>query len=181
MHGMIARCTLVSIALLLAGCTEKSSVEGSFRSAGKGIYSNAVLQTDRLAGQWIQVADFAAPEAPRCGRGGLGVSETSATDLTIDVDLCLGGARKRFVGLANVSGPGRITLPGADPAGIGAEWWVLWVDDGYRTLVIGTPSGNFGMILNREPALPADRLKAAREILEWNGYDLSRLRMLNAN
>ena len=44
-----------------------------------------------------------------------------------------------------------------------------------RTLVIGTPSGEMGFILNRDGRLPADRLAAAREILEWNGYDLERL------
>jgi apolipoprotein D and lipocalin family protein len=51
---------------------------------------------------------------------------------------------------------------------------VLWADADYRTLVIGTPDGSFGFILNRG-GFPADRLKAAREILAWNGYDLTQL------
>ena len=71
---------------------------------------------------------------------------------------------------------GRIRPAAADPAGIGAEWWVLWVDADYRTLVVGTPSGSFGMILNRTSDLPPDRLAAAREVLAWNGYDLGRMR-----
>ena len=71
---------------------------------------------------------------------------------------------------------GAPALVGADPEGIGAEWWVLWVDADYRTLAVGTPDGRFGFILNRDGALPPDRLAAAREILEWNGYDLARLR-----
>ena len=36
------------------------------------------------------------------------------------------------------------------------------VDSGYRTMAIGTPSGRFGMILDRG-AIPPDRLTAARE------------------
>jgi apolipoprotein D and lipocalin family protein len=94
----------------------------------------------------------------------------------VDADLCLGGETRRYAGPAALSGPGRISLAAADPAGIGAEWWVLWVDTDYRTLVVGTPSGSFGMILNRTGDLPADRMAAAREVLDWNGYDLSRMR-----
>jgi apolipoprotein D and lipocalin family protein len=64
---------------------------------------------------------------------------------------------------------------------IGAEWWVLWVDADYRTLVVGTPSGSFGIILNRTADLPPDRLAAARDVLAWNGYDLTRLRPVGVN
>ena len=46
---------------------------------------------------------------------------------------------------------------------------MIWVDVGYRTLAIATPSGRFGIILDRG-ALPADRLAAAREIFDFNGY-----------
>ncbi|NNL17124.1 MAG: hypothetical protein HKP37_00115, partial [Boseongicola sp.] len=48
-------------------------------------------------------------------------------------------------------------------------------DTHYRTAVVGTPAGRSGWILNREPTIPADRLKAARDILAFNGYDLSQL------
>ena len=41
-------------------------------------------------------------------------------------------------------------------------------------LVVGSPNGRLGFILNRG-AFPPDRLKAARDVLEWNGYDLRRL------
>lgn len=67
------------------------------------------------------------------------------------------------------AGPGRFA--------IGDQlWWVLWADADYRTLAIGTPSGQFGLILNRDGALPPDRLRAAREIFDFNGYDIARLR-----
>ena len=61
--------------------------------------------------------------------------------------------------------PGRFAVDGM------ANWWVLWVDGDYRTMVIGTPDGSFGFVLNREASLPADRLQAVRDIARFNGYN----------
>jgi apolipoprotein D and lipocalin family protein len=175
MHRLKRLSALAAVASL-AACSAPGPTGGSFRAAGTPIYSNAVFLPERLAGSWVQVADFADPDAPACAAGAAKVTAGSPDRLALAADLCLGGSRRGFDGEARVTGPGRLTLLGADPQGIGAEWWVLWVDDGYRTLVVGTPSGRFGMILNRDADLPADRLRAAREILDWNGYDLTRLR-----
>lgn len=73
-------------------------------------------------------------------------------------------------GRYSVTGPGRMARKG------GPDVWVLWVDDGFRTAAIGTPDGRFGWIMDRSATPAPDRLKAAREILEWQGYDLSQLR-----
>ena len=58
-----------------------------------------------------------------------------------------------------------------------ADYWVLWVDDDYRTAVVGVPSGRAGWILSRTPDLPEDRLEAARDVLAFNGYSLDDLKM----
>ncbi len=50
--------------------------------------------------------------------------------------------------------------------------WMLWVDEGYRTAVFGTPDGAQAWILDRHAKGGADRITAAREILEFNGYDI---------
>lgn len=168
--------TGLALLVLLAGCASAPVPHAGFRAAGTPIYSNAVFQPDRLAGRWVQVADFAPAGAGACTARGLTVTPGVAGQLTVDADLCLGGETRRYTGPAALSGPGRISLAAADPTNIGAEWWVLWVDTDYRTLVVGTPSGSFGMILNRTGDLPADRMAAAREVLDWNGYDLSRMR-----
>lgn len=156
--------------VLLAGCVAKApaTVTG-FRNPAKQIYSNAVLENDKLVGRWVQVAEFAPQDAPACKPGGAEIGR-GANGLTVAARLCLGGAAVAFSGPLAVAGPGRFTPPG------GEVWWVLWADVGYRTLVIGTPSGQFGFILNRGGDLPADRMRAAREVLDWNGYDLARLR-----
>lgn len=56
------------------------------------------------------------------------------------------------------------------------ELWVIWVDDGFRTAAIGTPDGTYGWIVDRRPEGGADRLKAAAEILDFNGYDIARMK-----
>ena len=83
--------------------------------------------------------------------------------------LCLNGRDVPVAGLAEPVGPGRLRIKGQ------ADWWVLWVDSGYRTLAIGTPSGQFGFVLDRG-AIPGDRLTAAREIFDFNGYATAALR-----
>ena len=62
------------------------------------------------------------------------------------------------------------------PDGKTREFWVLWVDEGFRTAVLGNKTGDFGWIVDRSTKGGADRIKAAREILDFNGYDVSRLR-----
>jgi apolipoprotein D and lipocalin family protein len=57
----------------------------------------------------------------------------------------------------------------------GAPLWVHWLDFDNRTAALGAPDGSRVWIMDRSGA-PAERLSAAREILDWYGYDLSRLR-----
>lgn len=178
MHRIAVRVTGLLATIILAGCASRGQDPETFRSPGTGIYSNAVLQNDRLVGQWVQVAGFSEPGAGECTAGMLDVKSASPTQLSMSANLCLGGGKVEFAGDATVSGPGRFLLSEAGPNAISEEWWILWVDDGYRTLVVGTPSGSFGMILNRDADLPKDRMQAAQEILTWNGYDLTRLRTI---
>ncbi len=135
------------------------------------MYSNAVLDASRLVGRWAQVADF-TNKSGSCTPGGVEISKAGA-GLTVAYRLCLSGSVVQGDGAMQPAGPGRFVVPGQP-----GPWWVLWADADYRTLVIGTPNGRLGFILNRERDLPPDRLVAARDILDWNGYDLKRLQML---
>lgn len=58
-----------------------------------------------------------------------------------------------------------------------AELWVIWMDEGVRTAIIVTPDGRAAFILDRAAQGGADRMQAAREILDFNGYDISALVM----
>jgi len=53
---------------------------------------------------------------------------------------------------------------------------IMWVEEGFRTAVLGTPSGRIGYILDRKPNPRKDRLKAATEILKFYGWDTGRLK-----
>ncbi len=65
--------------------------------------------------------------------------------------------------------------PGRWASGEVPELWILWVDDDFRTAVIGTPDGSLGWIMDRPGQASPDRTAAAREVLDWSGYDLGRL------
>lgn len=158
--------------LLVMACTATvpPSPTKAVRDTATPIYSNAQLDPSRMVGRWVQVADF-APKGSRCAPGGVDISPAEAA-LKVVYRLCQSGRDIRGAGAMQPAGPGRFAVPNQP-----GPWWVLWADVDYRTLVIGTPSGQLGFILNRDGALPADRLAAAREILDWNGYDVTRLRV----
>ena len=150
--------------ILLAGCSPKPAQIPTFRDANAPIYSSAVLDPARLSGHWLQVATFAPRGQTACAPGSVDIRGLQAT-----WDLCLAGGAVRGTGQMLAGRPGRFDLAGMP------VWWVLWADTDYRTLVIGTPSGTMGFVLNRDAALPVDRLKAVRDILRFNGYDLDQL------
>lgn len=78
--------------------------------------------------------------------------------------------------------PARVDVPGADvivdpTGGDDARAVVVWVDDGYRTAAVGDEGGAFAWVLDRSPQGGGDRIKAARAVLEFSGFDLSAMRM----
>ena len=107
---------VLAMLVLLAGCAGAPAPQAGYRAAGTPIYSNAVFQPERLAGRWVQVADFAPAGAGACAARGLTVTPGAAGQLAVEADLCLGGETRRYAGPAEVSGPGRVRLAAADPA-----------------------------------------------------------------
>lgn len=87
-------------------------------------------------------------------------------------------------------GPASVTFEGAralryDAREVATNQWrlgtgqndlvVLWIDEGHRTAALGARDGSFAYIVDRKAAGGADRIRAAREILAFNGYDVSKL------
>jgi apolipoprotein D and lipocalin family protein len=151
---------ILAAALVLAACSAKPPASPGFRDADAPIWSAAAFQPDQIAGTWRQVAAF-QPGSPGCAAGAVEILP-EAGGLRLKGNLCLAGVTQDVSGLAAPTGPGRLAVAGED-------WWVLWVDSGYRTMAIGTPSGRFGFVLDRG-AIPGDRLEAAREVFDFNGY-----------
>lgn len=151
-------CWLLSA--LLAACTAAVPQGASFRDARAPIWSAAAFDPGQIAGTWRQVGGFAA-RAGGCRAGALRFQPGSG-GLVVAGRLCLNGRDEVIRAIARPTGPGRFMVGDE-------EWWVLWVDAGYRTLAIGTPSGRFGVVLDRGAIAP-DRLQAAREVFDFNGY-----------
>jgi len=153
---------LTALALMaLAACEAPPPPQSGFRAVDAPISSIAGFSRSQLAGDWEEVARYGSGPCTLCR-----------------ISFAADGARAtRADGIAGpvaALGPGRISLPGID-----APVWVLWIDGDARTLVLGTPSGAFGTVLNRAgAALPPDRLTAAREIFDFAGYDPQALRLL---
>lgn len=167
---------LVSLAFLaLIGCATLPS----YRDTAVPISSMAVFDPVRYAGEWYEVGRFPVPFQAGCtktratyellGNGTLSVLNTCVKN----------GQLTSIRGIATIVGPGRLKVR-FDGAPVAADYWVLWVDEGYRTAVVGVPSGRGGWILNRDPVIPTDRLRAAREVFEFNGYDLKNLVMMTS-
>lgn len=152
-------------ALLLAGCVAFPS----YRDQSVPITSMAVFDPTRYAGLWYEIARFPVPFQEGCSRTQAEYAVAGEGTLSVRNSCMKNGALDVIDGAARVVGPGRLKVElGALP--FAADYWVLWVDGDYRTAVVGVPSGRAGWILNRDPDISPDRLTAAREVLEFNGY-----------
>ncbi len=171
MHRLIAA---LGLSIVLAGCAGGPS---GYRDTSVTIASAAAFDPVRYAGRWYEIARFPVPFQTGCtdtvaayalrDDGRLGVTNTCRID----------GQPRRIEGDARLVGPGRLAVRFDTVPFLSAPYWVLWVSEDYRSAVVGVPSGRAGWILHRDPAMPADRLAAAREVLDFNGYDVSRLEM----
>jgi apolipoprotein D and lipocalin family protein len=169
--------------VLLAGCARgpdgEPAIVAGYRDLSQPIASKALFEPARYVGLWHEVARFPVPFEAGCAgvTAQYGLREDGLLSVLNICRDASGVERSRIAGTAEPVGPGRFRVRfGAVPF-VEADYWVLWVDEGYRTAVVGTPSGRAGWILNRDPQIPADRLAAAREMLDFNGYDVSRLEM----
>ncbi|WP_371154803.1 lipocalin family protein [Jannaschia sp. 2305UL9-9] len=164
--------------LLLAGCTTAvvAPLLPSYRDADVAIASKADFDPARYAGLWHEVARFPVPFQNGCA--GATAEYTAPTGGVIGVrNTCLdadGAPVRSITGTAEVTGPGRLAV-NLNGVPLTAPLWVLWTDAGYRTAVLGQPDGRAGWILNRDPVIPADRLRAALTVLDFNGYDTGQL------
>ena len=146
---------------MLAACAAEQSAAPpaplSLRNPTAPLGGTARFDSGRFSGDWVTRACL--------GPCGATVSFTqSLTGAVIETDAS--GSRAYL--------PGN---PGILRATEGGEILVvMWVDEGFRTAAIGTADGSRAAILDRQGTGGADRIAAAREILDFNGWDISRLR-----
>ena len=146
------------------------------RDTGVEMRSIAVFDPVKYAGLWYEIARFETPFQAGCFNTQAEYRVVGEGQLSVRNSCFRNGSLSVIGGRAELSGPGRLRVK-LDGVPFSAPYWVLWVDDAYQTAVVGVPSGRAGWILNRTPNIPADRLKAAEDVLAFNGYDISALRM----
>lgn len=146
---------------LLAACS-RASAPISHRDADAPISSAVIFDAQRFGGAWRVAASTA--------RGCAGAEQRWAFDgggYALSGTSCAATKPARLKGRIDITGPGaRFT-----GSGFGGEpVWLLWVDQDYRVAALGTPSGAFGMILTRPEIARDDLMRAAREVMDFNGY-----------
>ena len=169
---------LIGVALLVAlgacGAGPVADTGPSFRNPSAPIGVTSRFEEGRFAGPWRVRAALPAGEAFDSIN-----LEDRATGLQMQVTASTcdpAGSCGTFGDTLQVmrEGAGKFVIQ--MPDGVQRRMWVLWIDEGFRTAVVGNPEGTFAWILDRQATGGADRIRAAREILEFNGYDVSALK-----
>ena len=147
-----------------------------FRDPSAQIASQTDVTAQRMAGEWVIRQRFASLSGPT---GGMSLSslpngalQLSVLNGTCDEEACF---EEETLILLEASGPGRWTPVGPHSALPDAEVWGMWMDFDSRTAAIGTPSGQFGWIMDKNLTGGDDRITAARDIMDWFGYNVARL------
>lgn len=164
------RLVFIGLLMLLSACGS------SYRDRDVAMTSMAIFDAEKYAGLWYEIARFPVSFQEGCSNTQADYMPLSADVLKVTNSCFRDGSLSVIEGKATVAGPGRLKVRlGRMP--FAADYWVLWVDADYQTAVVGVPSGRAGWILNRTPQISADRLEAARAVLQFNGYDVSQLQM----
>ena len=151
---------IVCCAALLGCATESPEV---YRDIDRPIGASSRFEADAFAGEWILVASFtpARQEPVRIRYA----PEVRQITVTSDEAPQIAGVYRQGV-------PGELVPLRED----GERLIVMWVDEDYDTAAIGTVTGSFGAVLDRDGVLPADRARAARDILAFYGWDVAQLK-----
>ena len=148
----------LAAALVLAGCntTPDPEVRIGLRNPTVTLAGSTRFDAARFTGDWQTLACLGTCAAQ--------VPVSLGPDGVISVTTAAGQTAFRQ------TGPGILRAVG------GADILVvMWIDEGYRTAVVGDANGRWAAIMDRGRGAP-DRLRAATEVLDFNGWDVTRLR-----
>lgn len=164
------------LTVTLAACAaapEPPPAAPSFRDRAVPIGATTRGGPGDLAGEWVVSQSYGAgPEGrPLAAGSRVRIAAPSGGAEAAWAFLPAGGAAWAPLPMRAV-GPGRYAAGASDAS----DLLVLWVDDDFRTAAVGAPDGRVGWIMDRPGRASPDRTAAAREVLDWSGYDLGRLR-----
>ena len=179
--GRLLRGYFIGVLLVgLAACNapRDSALEGGLghRDQSVPIGVTSRFEAKRFVGPWQVRAVLPHTEAFH----ELALVDTAAgVQLQIAADVCdAAGTCGRVAETLDTKREGKGRYVVTMPDGQQRRLWVLWVDEGFRTALIGNPEGTFAWIIDRSAKGGRDRIAAAREILDFNGYDPSGLKVV---
>lgn len=163
------------LALVVGGLTACSTApsldHGAIRDPKVLMSATSRYDAARFAGHWVTRADYA------------GDWRVAGFDFTAPTTAQAGAWREQ----AANGGPARVAQVTPDQSAVftlnyggvpsqSRQMVVLWVDEGFRTAVLSTRDGSYAFIADRKASGGADRVIAARQMLEHNGFDATQLR-----
>ena len=171
------RCILLALPVILTAC----AIGPSFRDTAVPIATARQVDLNRYQGLWYEIARFPVSFEEGC------VGVTAEYTVLPDGD----------VRVVNTCREGSLTAPARTSEAIAeavdasnarlkvdfvpyipftaGDYWILDIDEGYRTVVVGNPDGTAGWVLAREPQIGEARLQRGYDVLRRAGYDLSRI------
>ncbi len=160
MTSVLRRYCTCFLLITLVGCAaEKTANSGSsagYRNPSAIIGGTTRFDVSQFAGDWVTILCL-----------GPCVPSERYQEATDGVYLrTVAGKTEDYV----VTAPGVLRRQGSTDRLV-----VMWVDTGFRTAVIGDADGRWAAILDRSATPAHDRIAAAIEILDFNGWDTSRL------
>lgn len=166
-----AVCSAFVIASLLALAACAPGPQPGFRDVAVPITATTRFTPEGFAGDWHVIAAYPNAFLPDCpGQTWRAETVTLPARLTVS---CTGAVA--YDAPVSVNPRGVVTVQTPQLRAADRALWIMWMDEDARTAVIGTPSGEMGWIVNRTPDLRPDRMVAAREIMAFNGYDITQL------
>lgn len=160
---------------LLAACAEPPET-GGYRDQSVPIGVSSRFAPERFEGVWqVRGAYPVDADLETVARRSAG---PDASVWTVRSQVCPAGASCR---VETTEWPATVTQPGVDrvdtPEAKARQVVVIWVDEGFRTAAVGDPAGSFAWVLDRNTQGGADRIEAARQVLAFNGFDVSAMEM----
>lgn len=169
------------LVLLAALALPACSMGGEYRDESVPMRTVDFVDLDRYSGLWYEIARF--PVSFEEGCVGVTAQYSVNPDGTVTVvNTCREGT------LDAEPRSSKATATKADETAAklkvdfvpfipftSGDYWVLDLDEGYQTVVVGTPSGFAGWILARQPQISQARVDRGIEVLRRNGYDTSQL------
>lgn len=147
-------------ALALAACSAQTVVApqgGLLRNPTAPLGGSSRFEAAKFQGDWQTVSCIGICAAQ------------SRYSLAVDGAFlrAAGGAQTPYT----ISAPGVLRQVDADDTLV-----IMWVDEGFRTAAVGDADGRWAAIIDRSDTSSPDRMKAASEILDFYGWDITKLK-----